>query len=89
MSWSVGSAGKAPEVAAEIAKQFAAWKCQEPEETVRLAAQKAIGEALAAQDQEREVRVSAFGSQSCSNWEAPEAQRKYRNSLSITVTPEN
>lgn len=83
MSWSVGADGKAPEVKASIEKQFAtSGPCVEPEETIRLGAAKLITVALEAQDQAKDVRVSAYGSMSSNG-------TTIRNSLNITIAPEN
>ena len=83
MSWSVAAVGKAPLVAAEIASQFARWKCSEPEESVRQAVGAAIAAALAAQHDDAAVEVSGSG---CMQLETG-ADGKVTNSLSITVKP--
>lgn len=89
MSWSVAANGKASEVAKTIEIQFnTSSACVEPEEGIRQGARKLIADCLAAQIPDRDVRVSAFGSQSQSSWEK-DKPIEVRNSLSITVTPEN
>lgn len=88
MSWSVGATGKAPTVAEQIAKQFEnGSKCAEPEETIRQAAKKLIETSLEAQDPAKDVQVSAYGSQSVYDVGSPNAT--FRNSLSISITPQN
>ena len=84
MSWSVATVGKSPEAASEIARQFAtSGPCEEPEEGIRQGAAKLLALAIEAQDPDKQVRISAYGSQS-----KDYATGKIRNSLNITVTPE-
>lgn len=84
MSWSVQAIGKAPAVAAEIAKQFASQsKCSEPEETVRQAAMALVTASIEAQDAATVVlKVEASGSQSTDF-----KTMAYRNQLKITIEP--
>lgn len=82
MTWNFSGKGKAPAVAADIEKQLAGDKCNEPEETVRQAAGALIGAALAAQDADTDVTVSASGSQS-TNY----TTNAISNGLSISVQP--
>ena len=84
MSWSVAAKGKALEVKTDVAGQFErASKCAEPEESIRLATAKLIDLSLEAQDPEKDVSVSAYGSQS-----ADYQTQKVRNSLNITISPQ-
>lgn len=83
MSWSVGAIGKAPEVRKKIAEQFAnATPCVKPEETIRMSAAKLLDLCLEHQHPEKDVNVSAYGSQ----YKAETGE--VRNSLAITVSPQ-
>lgn len=64
MSWGVGAIGKVPAVRVKLAAEFAKIRCSEPEETVKKSAAATIDAALAAQDPDSIIRVSANGSQS-------------------------
>lgn len=90
MSWSVAANGKAVDVAATIENQFETrGACMEPEESIRQSARKLIAESLKAQiPSDKDVRVSAYGSQSVRGMLGG-APDEIRNSLSITITPEN
>jgi len=82
MSWSVSASGKAPEAKANIAGQFERGsKCADPEEEIRQVAAKLIDLSLGHQDPEKDVSVTAYGSQSV-------AGVSVRNSLDITITPQ-
>ena len=81
MSWSVAASGKRGEVVSSVTKQFSNQKCEEPEESIRKAAGNLIDLALEHQDPEKNVQVSAFGSQSVNG-------NVVRNSLSIQITPQ-
>jgi len=84
MTWSVSAIGRAPKVREEISRQFTLNKCVEPEESVRQSAAKVIDDALAAQDDNFVVQVSASGSQSSSDWNA---KTGVSNSLAISIVP--
>ena len=64
MSWSVSEIGKAPAVAAKIAADINQYKCIDPEEGVKQAVGSALAAALAAQDPNSIVKVTASGHQS-------------------------
>jgi hypothetical protein len=85
MSWSVGAFGRAEKVRVSIADQFSkSSACVDPEEGVRQAAAKLIDTALAAQDPQFAIEVSASGSQSFKDWQA---KTGVSNTLSISIVP--
>jgi hypothetical protein len=83
MSWGIaGGLGKAGAMRAAVAKQFAMQgKCSEPEETIKQAAAQIVDAALAGQDPNQVVEVSASGSQSTNGVAV------VCNMLNIAVTP--
>jgi len=83
MSWSIsGRMGKAAAVRAAVAKEFEQGsKCTEPEETIRQSAAQIIDSALAGQDPQQVVEVSASGHMSTNNGKVAS------NTLNIAVTP--
>lgn len=81
MSWSVAASGKQHEVISSVMSQFNSQKCEEPEESIRKAAGNLIVLALQAQDPDKNVQVSAWGSQSVTG-------TVVRNSLSIKIDPQ-
>lgn len=81
MSWSISATGKAPAVAAHVAKSIAESKCQEPEETIKNAVGAILATALAAYPAGRGVKVSAAGSQS------RDGNGNATNSLSVMLEP--
>ena len=86
MSWSVYATGKPQKVRETLEVQFAGSKCAEPEETIRLAANKTILAAVAGQRPDSVVKVTASGSMSrfyseeTKKWGEP-----VTNNLSIAV----
>jgi len=80
-----------PEVIEKIKQQFeSASKCLEPEETIRLRAADLIGLCLEKnEDPDKEINVSAYGSQSAQSYDDATRtwSRPFRNSLNITITP--
>lgn len=84
MSWSVAAIGKPAKVAESVAKQVAAAKCPEPEETIKNTLGAAIATALAAFPPGMAVKVEANGSQYVPDASKPaEAQ----NTFSVSVLP--
>ena len=81
MSWSVLAVGKPSAVAAKLEKDFTAYKCSEPEETIRQSVAMAVSTALAAFPEASAVRVDASGSQSQG------ADGKATNTLSVKIEP--
>jgi len=61
MSWSVSAIGKAASVKAKAAEQFAAIKCNEPEETIKNKLAEAVD--LALTDVDGVIEIKASGSQ--------------------------
>lgn len=84
MSWSVSAIGKPVAVAAKVAKDFAAYKCAEPEETIRQMVGTAIAAALKAYPETHAVKVDASGSQQGGST-GPQAT--YVNQLSVKIEP--
>lgn len=84
MSWSVSAVGKATAVRKSIADQFTRNTCAEPEETVRQTAAKLLDAALAAQDDNQPVEVTASGSQGFKDWNA---KTGVSNQLTMNVRP--
>lgn len=76
-SWSVSACGKPAAVAVKIQSDINAYKCIDPEESVKQAAGAAIAAALAAQPEGAHVQVIARGSQTAD----------YENFLTIEVKP--
>jgi hypothetical protein len=83
MSWSVAAVGKASAVAAKLAKDIAASKCSEPEETVKNTVGTAIASALAGFPPNYAVEVMASGSQS----KPDHTKEETTNQLSVTIKP--
>jgi hypothetical protein len=83
MSWSVSATGKAPAVASKIAAEISRSKCIEPEEGVKQAVGAALAAALAAQDPEQTVKVSASGHQGGDAGSGT----KISNTLHVSVEP--
>ncbi len=82
MSWATSGHGKRDDVIATAKKDFEAYKCIEPEETVRQAAFAAIIAALEAQHPEAKVTLHASGHQTQSG-QPP----VITNTLHISVEP--
>jgi hypothetical protein len=80
MSWSVSGIGRPVAVAAKLAADLSAYKCVDPEESVKQAAAALLAAALAAQDPVSVVKVSASGSQGTSG-------NSIYNSVRIEVEP--
>jgi hypothetical protein len=84
MSWSVSAVGKPAAVAAKLAKDFAAIKCSEPEESIKSSVAQAVASALAAFPPNLAVTVSASGSQYAPDSTKPEEKQ---NQLSVKLDP--
>lgn len=82
MSWSVAAIGKPAAVAAKIKADLGAYKCQEPEETIKQTIGNAIEQALNAMPANAAVEVTGNGSQGSIN---PAEPGKVTNSFSVTV----
>lgn len=81
MSWSVKAIGKAPAVAQSIENQFTSQPaCREPEEAIRQHVRAALVAALAAQQPNIALKVSASGSMSFDNGPV-------HNSFTVSVEP--
>lgn len=88
MSWSVSAVGKASAVAVKIAKDFAATKCSEPEETIKNGVATIVAAALAAYPDTYAVTVTANGSQSPGySPDAPGTPMGQVNSLQVSISP--
>jgi hypothetical protein len=88
MSWSVSAIGKAGPVAAKIAKDLAAIKCIEPEETIKNGVATIVAAALAAYPDTYAVTVSASGSQSSGyNPDQPGSPVGHVNNLTVNISP--
>lgn len=88
MSWSVGAVGKASAVAAKIAKDIAAVKCSEPEETIKNSVGTIIATALAAYPDTYAVTVGASGSQGTGHSpDQPGVAIGQVNTLQVSIGP--
>lgn len=84
MSWSVSRVGKPAAVAAALAKDFAAIKCSEPEETIKNSVATAVAAGLAAFPPSLAVKVVASGSQYSPDSTKPNEKQ---NQLSVVLEP--
>ena len=82
MSWSVTAVGKPAKVAEAVAKQIAAVKCSEPEETIKNTLGTAIATALAAFPPGVAAKVEASGSQYVPDTRKPDEKQ---NTFSVSV----
>lgn len=88
MSWSVSAVGKAAAVAAKVAKDLAAIKCSEPEETIKNSVGTIVATALAAYPDTYAVTVNASGSQGPGySPDNPGASMGQVNTLQVTISP--
>jgi len=85
MSWSVSRLGRAHAVAAALEIDFAAYKCSEPEETIKKSVATAVAAALAAFPSAYAVRVEASGSQSTPDF--GKAPNEATNQLTVKIEP--
>ena len=82
MSWSASAIGKPKAVAENIEKQCTAYKCPEPEETIRQGAAGLVRTALEAFPEGMAVKVDMSGSQSTGS-----DPTKATNTLSVKIEP--
>lgn len=87
MSWSVQAIGRVKALKDRMAEEFGKATCMEPEETVRQAAGATIASALAAQDPDSVVQISASGSQSQKYDGTGAPTGLFTNNLDVKVTP--
>lgn len=87
MSWSVNAIGKPTAVSARIAKEIAAIKCTEPEESIKNLVGAMVSAALAAYPDFYAVKVEANGSQSPGYSPDTHQSTGLVNSLSVSIVP--
>lgn len=83
MSWSFYGVGKPKAVAAKARKDLSAYKCMEPEETVKAKVADIIDVCLSAFPDASSVQIEASGSQSTDSTKPGTAT----NQLSIKILP--
>jgi len=86
MSWSVSATGNSIDVAMKIEEQFSSYTpCPDPEESIKQSARDLIGQALRGNIPDREVTVSACGSQA-TYYGTEGAPDRVANTLNISIS---
>lgn len=85
MSWSVAAIGRPKAVAESVAKQLAAIKCVEPEETMKNKVAEIVSAALHAMPEGTAVSFTGNGSQTFKNYDKPEEGAT--NYLQLEIKP--
>jgi hypothetical protein len=86
MSWSFSGCGKAAPLFAKMKADLSAYRCVEPEESIKQQALITIETAINAFPNKAAVKIEASGSQSPEIGPKGELTGKYTNSLSIVLT---